>query len=107
MNGLDHSSRQRASTIAPARGEVYQALVRVLGRDRATVLDFYVDSRLAEIDPRRYDQAVESLLGAHNGRLVTTTVWSELARSGGDRGPLVGREERSEAPTPRQAPARK
>lgn len=61
---------------------VYGALVRLLGRERADVLDFYVDCRLAAYDSARYERAVESLLGAQNGSLVISALRSELAKSG-------------------------
>jgi hypothetical protein len=60
---------------------VYATLVRLLGRERAEILDFFVDSRLAAADPDRYERAVRSLLGENGGRLVITALTSELARS--------------------------
>jgi len=60
---------------------VYEALVRVLGRERADIVDFYIDSRLAAADPERYERAVESLLG-EGGRLVIRAIKFELAKSG-------------------------
>jgi hypothetical protein len=62
---------------------VYAALVRLLGRERAEILDFFVDSRLAATNPVGYERAVESLLGDNGGRLVITALTSELARSAG------------------------
>jgi hypothetical protein len=58
---------------------VYASLVQLLGRERAEILDFFVDSRLAAADPDRYAQAVQSLLGDSGGRLVITALTSELA----------------------------
>jgi len=60
---------------------VYAVLVRLLGRERAEILDFFVDSRLAAIDPDKYEQAVHGLLGENGGRLIITALTSELARS--------------------------
>jgi hypothetical protein len=59
---------------------VYAALVRLLGRERAEILDFFVDSRLAAADPEKYEQAVQILLGDSGGRLVIDALTSELAR---------------------------
>jgi hypothetical protein len=72
-----NSTRRPAST--PTL--VYAALVRLLGRERAEIVDFFVDSRLAAADPRRYERAVHSLLGENGGRLVVAALTSELARS--------------------------
>jgi hypothetical protein len=60
---------------------VYAALVRLLGRERAEIVDFFVDSRLAAADPDGYERAVRSLLGDSAGSLIITALTSELARS--------------------------
>jgi len=82
METLVPSSRGAASTQAPISRIVYGALVRVLGRERAQIVDFYVDSRLAASDPERYERALEGLLGGEGGRLVIRGIKSELGRSG-------------------------
>ena len=67
---------------------VYESLARVLGRERAEVVDFYIDSRLASIDPDRYERALGDLLGRTNGSLVIRAVKSELAKTRHARGAL-------------------
>jgi hypothetical protein len=71
-----------ASTRAPIPPMVYGALVRVLGRERAEIVDFYIDSRLAIVDPERYERAVEDLLGEGGGRLVIRALRTEITRLG-------------------------
>jgi hypothetical protein len=77
------TSRAPARAPAPVSTQVYDALVRLLGRERAEVVDFFVDARLAGDNPERYERAVESLLGEQSGRLVITGLRSELARRSG------------------------
>jgi hypothetical protein len=81
METLLPSSRKDSPTPAPIPRMIYGALVRVLGRERAEIVDFYIDTRLAAADPDRYEQAVVSLLG-EGGRLVIRGIKSELAKSG-------------------------
>jgi len=75
------SPKPPVRTIAAIQALVYGSLVRLLGRERAEVVDFFVDSRLAAVDPDRYERAVESLLGEEGGLLVLNALKSELARS--------------------------
>jgi hypothetical protein len=78
----EFSSKERHRGPTPLPKLVYEALVRAVGPKQATVVDFYVDSRLAALDPESYERALENLLGRHGGRLVFTALRSELARSG-------------------------
>jgi len=81
METLVPSSKKETSKPSLTPRTVYEALVRVVGRERAEVVDFYIDSRLAFTDPERYERAVESLLG-EGGRVVMRAMKSELAKSG-------------------------
>jgi hypothetical protein len=76
--------RQQAGQLAfsPIPKLVYEALSKVVGRERAEVVDFYLDSRLASTDPDRYERALKDLLGEEGGRLVLRAMKSELAKSG-------------------------
>jgi hypothetical protein len=73
--------RKSARTPASIPTLVYAALIRLLGQERAEILDFFIDTRLAALEPDRYERAVLNLLGEEGGRLVITALSSELARS--------------------------
>lgn len=75
------SSLRPARGLSPVTGLVYRALVKMLGKDRAEVLDFYVDSRLAAEDPDGYERALLRLLGEHGGRLVVSALRSDLGKA--------------------------
>jgi hypothetical protein len=82
MVAQELSPREPISPSALVPELVYEALMRTLGRDRAEVVDFYIDTRLAAEDPERYERAIKSLLGEHGARLVTRAIKSELAKPG-------------------------
>ena len=73
------SVRGRTSNI------LYGALVCAVGLSSAEAIDFYVDSRLAALDPVRYEQSIKKLLGEHGGDLIVRAMRSELARLGQSR----------------------
>jgi|SRR5271163_3954906 len=88
METLERPGAGGASAQSPIPKLVYEALARVVGRERAETVDFYVDSRLASTDPDRYEMAVRDLLGEANGRLVIRAMKWELAKSGHVRGTI-------------------
>jgi len=73
------------TTFEDSTGAVYAALVRVVGREKAEILDFYVDSRLAGLDRATYERALEGLLGEEAAQLVINGLRSELLRGPGTK----------------------